>query len=62
MDDRWWYTTTEASERLQLSPRMVKHMIKVGELPAYRVAERGHWRIRRQAVDALVAQWHSEAS
>lgn len=61
-EDRWWCTTREAAELLQVSRKIVLAMIEAGQLPAVRTTPRGHFRIRRVAVEEKLREWTTEAS
>jgi excisionase family DNA binding protein len=56
MHDERPMTVAEAADYLQISPEMVRRMLRQGRLDGARLGGRKlGWRIRRDALDALVA-------
>ena len=49
-----WYTLDEAAGHMSVSKRTVQHLIKDGQLPAYRVGRGGHRRIRSEDLDSAM--------
>lgn len=46
-----WLTTTEAAERLGVSPKTVYRRISDGTLAAYRLANSGQYKIRAEDLE-----------
>lgn len=49
-----WYTLDEAAGHMSVSKRTVQHLIKDGQLPAYRVGRGGHRRIKSEDLDSAM--------
>ena len=47
-----WYTIDEAAGHLAVSKRTVQHLIRDGQLTAYRLGRGGHRRIRSEDLDS----------
>ena len=51
---RGWYTIDEAADHMAVSKRTVQHLIRDGQLTAYRVGRGGHRRIKSEDLDSAM--------
>ena len=51
---RGWYTIDEAADHMAVSKRTVQHLIRDGQLTAYRVGRGGHRRIKLEDLDSAM--------
>ena len=51
---RGWYTIDEAADHMAVSKRTVQHLIRDGQLTAYRVGRGGHRRIKSDDLDSAM--------
>lgn len=49
-------STWDAAKQLQVSPDTVLGLIRSGKLPASRLTETGHWRIRQDELEQYANQ------
>ena len=49
-----WYTVDEAASHMAVSKRTVQHLIRDGQLTAYRVGRGGHRRIKFEDLDSAM--------
>ena len=46
-----WLTTSEVAERVKLTEARVRALVRAGDIPAYRIGDRGSYRIHPQDID-----------
>jgi excisionase family DNA binding protein len=49
-------TVEDVAERLQVHPETVRRWLREGRLEGYRISRRGGWRIRIEAVEAMLME------
>lgn len=54
MDQEQWLRVGEAAKIIGVSTQTVRRLIWDGDLPAFRVRNRGHYRVKREDVEALI--------
>jgi excisionase family DNA binding protein len=53
-------TVEDVAEQLQVHPETVRRWLREGRLEGYRISRRGGWRIRPEAVEAMLAEMQPE--
>ncbi len=54
-----WWTSREAATALRLTPARLQQMAKDGQIPAFRLGERGDYRFRPEDVKAFLKRVNS---
>lgn len=51
-----YFKIVEAAALLGVHPNSIRNVIKSGKLPAYRLGDKGHWRIKKTELEAFISE------